>query len=227
MKQPHFKTQAEGARRAAVALSHPVERSQRKTRFRRDRHASRNNHELEQQLLLILRRCPRYSVRRNVAIPVSSEAQTLVRRTSGAYLGLSLPFDRSGEYVNAELLLVDEANGWAGAYGFCWAGSRSPRARRRLARDMRELELVLKSYMNAGGPSRIETVTVGIIDGAANACETDDLTISIEEISGHFDLPFTFSRRRSAFDARRTQAASRESLLGSCRLDHAASGDVP
>lgn len=225
--QPHSKTQAEGAHRAAIAQSHPVERSKRKTRFRRDRHASRNNHELEQQLLLMLRQCPRYSVRRNVNIPVSWEAQTLVRRTYGAYLGLSLPFDPSGKYVNAELLLVHEANDWAGAYGFCWAGSRSPCGRRRLARDMRELELVLKSYMNGGGPSRIETVTVGIIDGAANACETDDLTISIEEISDHFDLPFTFGPRHSVSRARRTRAASRESLLGSRQLGHTASAGVP
>ncbi|WP_334528605.1 hypothetical protein [Bradyrhizobium sp. AZCC 2230] len=90
------------------------------------------------------------------------------------------------------MIVVDENNGWAGGYNFCWGGSHSSRARRRIAAELRAVELVLRAFLARSSASKcIATVTVGIIDGAASSSETDDLTIALDEIADHFSICFS------------------------------------
>jgi hypothetical protein len=159
-------------------------------RIRLDVRAARRNDLLRTRLTDALRGSGRYAVRRNVRVPLSAESRRWVRRAKGAYIGASLPCgDGAGESTRVDMLVIDERNGWAGGYTFCWGGSHSLRARRRIARDLRAVELVLRDYLSRSlAPIDVATVTVGIIDGAANNSESDDLTISLDEIPDHFDI---------------------------------------
>jgi hypothetical protein len=156
-----------------------------------DCEAVRLNYFLERKLVAALQQDPRYVIKRNVTIPTTSESRIAVRRANGGYIGISLHSDSdANSTTNVEMLVVDTTNGWAGAYCFCWSDSRSPRARRRLARELRAVELVLRSHLHKTGLDEIRTVTIGIIDGGGDPDETDDLTISLPEISDHFDISF-------------------------------------
>jgi len=160
-------------------------------RIRIDVRAARRNDLLRARLTDALRGS-RYAVRRNVRVPLSAESRRWVRRAKGAYIGASLPCgDGTAESTVIDMIVIDERNGWAGGYGFCWGGSHSSRARRRIAGDLRAAELVLRAYLARSSASKdIAAVTVGIIDGAANNSESDDLTISLDEIADHFDIRF-------------------------------------
>ena len=76
-------------------------------------------------------------IKRNVTVPTTPESRIVARRANGGYIGMSLRSDGDVNLTtNVEMLVVDTTNGWAGAYCFCWSDSRSPRARRRLAREL-------------------------------------------------------------------------------------------
>jgi hypothetical protein len=88
------------------------------------------------------------------------------------------------------MVVMDERNSWAGGYAFCWGRSLSSRARRRIETELRVTELVLRAYLVRSAASNIATVTVGIVNGAADSDESDDLTVSLAEIADHFDIRF-------------------------------------
>jgi hypothetical protein len=161
-------------------------------RIRIDIRAARRNDLLRARLADALRGSGRYAVRWNVRVPMTAESRRWVRRAKGAYIGASLPCgDGTAECTVIDMVVIDERNGWAGGYAFCWGGSHSSRARRRIAGDLRAAELVLRAYLARSSASKcIATVTVGIIDGAANNSESDDLTVSLDEIADHFDIRF-------------------------------------
>ncbi|WP_334503190.1 hypothetical protein [Bradyrhizobium sp. AZCC 1678] len=121
---------------------------------------------------------------------MTAESRRWVRWAKGAYIGTSLPCgDAAAESTLVDMVVIDERNGWAGGYAFCWGGSHSSRARRRIARDLLAVELVLRAYLARSSASKdIAAVTVGIIDGAAHIAESDDLTLSLDEIADHFDI---------------------------------------
>jgi hypothetical protein len=102
-----------------------------------DCEAVRLNYFLERKLVAALQQDPRYMIRRNVTVPATAELRIVVRRANGGYIGMSLRPDGDVNLTtNVEMLVVDTTNGWAGAYCFCWSDSRSPRARRRLVREL-------------------------------------------------------------------------------------------
>jgi hypothetical protein len=130
-----------------------------------------------------------YVVHRNVRVPLTLRAKQLIRKAKGAYLGTALPCnDAVVGHSTLDLLVIDRRNSWAGGYTVCWGESHSARARRRLARDLRAIELVLGAHVGCCTGQHVETVTVGLIDGAANSVDGDDLTIALTEIEDHFDL---------------------------------------
>lgn len=176
--------------RVVVASSLVTELPMTQRKFRRDMRAARRDDLLRTRLAGALRASGRYAVRRDVRVPLSAESRRWVRQANGAYLGVSLPCgDHAAERTLVDMVVIDQRNGWAGGYSFCWGGSQSSRARRRIARDLRAVELVLSDYLfRALAPVDVATVTVGIIDGAANNSDLDDLTISLNEIPDHFDI---------------------------------------
>ncbi|MFB9268028.1 hypothetical protein ACFFWD_33675 [Bradyrhizobium erythrophlei] len=161
-------------------------------RVRIDARAARRNDLLRAQLAQALRGSGRYAVRQNVRVPLTAESRRRVHRAKGAYIGGSLPCgDDAGESALVDMVVIDACNGWVGGYAFCWGGSHSARARRRIAGELRAVELVLRAHVARSSASKdIATATVGIIDGAADNSESDDLTISLDEIADHFDIRF-------------------------------------
>jgi hypothetical protein len=138
-----------------------------------------------------LRASGKYTIRCNVRVPLTTECRRWVHRAQGAYLGASLPCgDGTTEGTIVDMVVIDKCNSWAGGYAFCWGGSHSSRTRRRIAGELRAAELVLRAHFTRFLASNIATVTVGIIDGAADGSRSDDLTISLHEIADHFNICF-------------------------------------
>jgi hypothetical protein len=142
-------------------------------------------------VLEALRGSGRYSVVANARILVPESARAAVRRAGGGYVATRLPLEGRCETVVIDMVVVDERNGWAGGYAFCRHGAQSLLARRRIEDDLRAAELVLRAYLGTTRSAPIHTVTVGIIDGSAEAEHADDLTISVSEIADHFEIAFS------------------------------------
>ncbi|MDT4738417.1 hypothetical protein [Bradyrhizobium sp. WYCCWR 12699] len=156
------------------------------------RHPGRCNDILRRGVLAALRASGRYAVFANARIPISDAARAAVRRANGAYVSASFPVDGARETVTVDLV-VDAANGWAGAFAFCGRGAHSTLARRKIAADLRAAELLLCSHLAASLGVPVKTVTVGIIDHAADPDDSDDITIAPSEISDRFDIFFPIS----------------------------------
>ncbi len=102
-----------------------------------DCEAVRLNYFLDRKLVAALQQDQRCVIKRNVTIPTTPESRIVVRRANGGYIGTSLRSDGDVNLTtNAEMLVVDTTSGCAGACCFCRSDSRSPRARRRLAREL-------------------------------------------------------------------------------------------
>jgi hypothetical protein len=155
------------------------------------RHPARRNDLLRRGLVAALRQSGRYSVFTNASVPVPDTARAAVRRAAGGYLAASLPLEgHRFDTVVLDLLVVDERNGWAGAYAFCRHGAPSNLRRSRIEDDLRAAELVLRAHLARMVPVHIKTVTVGVIDGSADPEQADDLTIAACEIASHFEIDF-------------------------------------
>jgi hypothetical protein len=151
---------------------------------------ARRNDILRRGVLAALRSSGRYSVFSNVSVPVPDHARAAVRRAGGGYVAAALALNGKCETVILDVLVVDERNGWAGAYAFCRAGAPSRLARNRIEDDLRAAELVLRTHLRQTLSAAIDTVTVGILDGSANPENSCDLTIAASEIAGHFEITF-------------------------------------
>jgi hypothetical protein len=186
------------------------------------RNPGRRNDVLRRGVLEALRRSGRYSVIANARVPVSETARATVRRAGGGYVAAALPLEGSLDTVVVDLVVVDERNGWAGAYAFCRRGAQSPLARRRIEEDLRAAELVLRAHLDQILPVPIKTVTVGIIDGSADPDQADDLTVAACEIADLFEIDFENPEPES-FDpdeaAARPPGDARRSSSGSCTCD--------
>lgn len=160
-------------------------------RTRPTRAAGRRNDLLRRGVLSALAGSRRYTVVRNMRVPVTAEARAAVHRANGGYVGVSLPADEGSDTVVLDMVVVDEGNAWAGGYSFCSDGAQSPQARRRVADDLRAAELTLRDHLSGVLDVEIKTVVVGIIDGGPVDLENaDDLTIPAHEIAGHFEVTF-------------------------------------
>ena len=151
----------------------------------------RRNDLLRRAVMSALRTSGRYFVVANARLPVTERARTLVKRAGGSFIAASLPIDGPSETVTVDLLVVDAQNRWGGAYAFCRPGAQTHLARTRIAADLRAAELVLRDHVEARFGVGIDTVTVAIIDGSAEADRTDDLTLTRDEIADHFEIAFS------------------------------------
>jgi hypothetical protein len=151
---------------------------------------ARRNDILRRGVVAALRGSGRYSVFTNVSVLVPDSARTAVRRAGGSYVAATLPLAGECETVIIDLLVVDERNGWAGAYAFCRHGAPSRLARNRIEDNLRATELVLRAHLRQKLSPQIDTVTIGVIDGSAEPENSCDLTIAACEIAGHFEIEF-------------------------------------
>ncbi|MBR0777290.1 hypothetical protein JQ625_20860 [Bradyrhizobium diazoefficiens] len=165
----------------------PLPPARRKSLAPRD--PGRRNDILRRGVLDALNRSGRYRVVVNARVPVSSAARTAVRRSGGRYLAASLPAEGAGETVVVDLV-VDAAGRWAGAFAFAGRGAVSSLARRKIEDDLRAAELLLRSHLAATLDVAVDTVTVGIIDHAADPEACDDITIAAAEIEDSFGIVF-------------------------------------
>jgi hypothetical protein len=155
-----------------------------------DRHPARRDDLLRRGVIEALRSSGRYSVLTNASVPVTDAARASVRRAGGGYAAASLPVEGRCDTVLVDMIVIDERNGWAGAYAFCRPGALSALARSRIEDNLRAAELVLRSHLRQTLSVPIDTVTVGIIDASAEPEQADDLTIAACEIADHFEIPF-------------------------------------
>jgi len=153
------------------------------THRRPDRRAVRHLDVLRFRLANALQTSGRFEVRRNVVVRLSDDAIGLVRRSKGAYIGISLPrHSQSSVCTSLDLLVIDERENWAGGFVVSHECARSPRAMRRLERDIRAVELVLRAHVRNSGWKSVDTVTVGIIDGGHPSSDANDLVIFVNEL---------------------------------------------
>lgn len=74
---------------------------------------------------------------------------------------------------------------------FTFKRARSPRANRRIERDIRAAELVLRAHVRSAGWKSIGTVTVGIIADEPTSDFADDLIVSAKELEDRLGVSIT------------------------------------
>ena len=134
----------------------------------------------------------RFEVLRNQPLPITRTASELASsRTSASNLRkVMLRADASVErIVNIDLVVIDEAAGWIGAFD-CkrGAGPTATAKRRALERDLIALRLSLPSWARQLGYVTIEDATSGIIDYYGKAGFRSELTISRGELDEMFGV---------------------------------------
>lgn len=139
-----------------------------------------------------IQRSGRFQVRRNETVRLSTDAIRLIKKAKGSYLGLSLPSSPDCPiHTSLDLLLIDEREQWAGGFVFTFKRARSPRANRRIERDIRAAELVLRAHVRSAGWKSIGTVTVGIIADEPTSDFADDLIVSAKELEDRLGVSIT------------------------------------
>ena len=147
---------------------------------------------LEKAFVEALRASGRFEVLHNPTIPLTAAADGLVISNSAESLArISLRYDQPAcRSVNQDLVVIDTAAGWAGAYSVKrGGGDMGPRLRKPLERDVASVRLLLRSYLRDQGYSTIDTVTSACIDYFGAAGLPPHLTVLGPDVDAHFGVP--------------------------------------
>lgn len=147
---------------------------------------------LEKAVVEALRASGRFEVLHNPTIPITPAADSLVTSNTAEELArLSLRYDQpAGRSVNQDLVVIDVATGWAGAYSLKrGGGDMGPRLRRPLERDVAAVRILLRSYLRDQGYATIDTVTSACIDWFGAAGLPPHLTVQGPDVDVHFGVP--------------------------------------
>jgi hypothetical protein len=147
---------------------------------------------LEKACVEALQASGRFEVLHNPCIPITAAADGLVASNSAASLArIHLRYDQPAvRSVNQDIVVIDVAAGWAGAYsvkrggGSMGAGLRKP-----LERDVAAVRLLLRSYLRDQGFATIDVVTSACIDWCGAAGLPPHLTVQGPEVDAHFGVP--------------------------------------
>ena len=134
----------------------------------------------------------RYEVLHNATIPITAAADGLVASNTAESLArLNLRYDQpAARSVNHDLIVIDVAAGWAGAYSVKRGnGDMGPRLRKPLERDVASVRLLLRSFLRDQGYSTIDVVTSACIDWFGNAGLPPHLTVQGPDVDAHFGVP--------------------------------------
>lgn len=147
---------------------------------------------LEKAFVEALQASGRFEVLHNPTIPITPAADSLVTSNTAEELArLSLRYDQpASRSVNQDIVVIDVAAGWAGAYSVKrGGGDMGPRLRRPLERDVAAVRLLLRSYLRDQGYSTIDTVTSACIDWFGAAGLPPHLTVQGPDVDVHFGVP--------------------------------------
>ncbi|MGU3451920.1 hypothetical protein [Methylobacterium sp. 391_Methyba4] len=147
---------------------------------------------LEKAFEEALRASGRFEVLHNPTIPITAAADGLVASNTAESLArLSLRYDQPAvRSVNQDLVVIDIASGWAGAYSIKrGGGDMGPRLRKPLERDVASVRLLLRSYLRDQGYTTIDTVTSACIDWFGAAGLPPHLTVHGPDVDAHFGVP--------------------------------------
>lgn len=147
---------------------------------------------LEKAFVEALQASGRYEVLHNPTIPITAAADGLVASNGAESLArISLRYDQpTNRSVNQDLVVIDIAAGWAGAYSVKrGGGDMGPRLRKPLERDVAAVRLLLRSYLRDQGYSTIDTTTSACIDWFGAAGLPPHLTVQGPDVDAHFGAP--------------------------------------
>lgn len=134
----------------------------------------------------------RFEVLHNPCIPITAAADGLTASNSPESLArIHLRYDQPAvRSVNQDLIVIDSATGWAGAYSLKrGGGDMGPRLRKPLERDVAAVRLLLRSYLRDQGYSTVDTITSACIDWFGAAGLPPHLTVMGPDVDAHFGVP--------------------------------------
>lgn len=149
---------------------------------------------LEKAFVEALKASGRYEVLHNPTIPITAAADGLVASNTAESLArLNLRYDQAAvRVVNQDIVVVDVAAGWAGAYSIKrGGGDMGPRLRKPLERDVAAVRLLLRSYLRDHGYSTVDVCTSACIDWFGAAGLPAHLTVPGTDVDAHFGVPVT------------------------------------
>lgn len=133
------------------------------------------------------------TVLRNRSIPITRGALALTDSPDySQFVGRQIAFDENDviDSVDADVIPIDEANRWAGAFSIKrGGGATESRKRREGARQLRAANFILASWLRKQGYREIETAVVGVIDFFGQSGFVKDLTIDRSGLDSFFGLP--------------------------------------
>ena len=147
---------------------------------------------LEKAFVEALQTSGRFEVLHNPTIPITAAADGLVvSNTAESLARISLRYDQpTNRSVNQDLVVIDTAAGWAGAYSVKrGGGDMGPRLRKPLERDVAAVRLLLRSYLRDQGYTTIDTTTSACIDWFGAAGLPPHLTVHGPDVDTHFGVP--------------------------------------
>jgi hypothetical protein len=148
---------------------------------------------LQKTLADALAASDRFDVLVDVALPVTEAAHELLLGKNAAedLARISIRADSpAARIVTADLVVIDPAAGWAGAYDVKRGnGATESRRRRPIEHDLRATRLILASYLGKRGYENITSVTTGVIDYYGSSGFSKELKIERDELDVHFGVP--------------------------------------
>lgn len=147
---------------------------------------------LERAISDALQKSDRFQVLHNVTIPITAAADSIVASNAPEPLArVALRYDApTVRSVTCDLVVVDAAMAWAGAYQIKRGGGElTPRLRKPLERDLAAIRLLLRSLLRDQGYASIDIVTSAAIDFLGAAGLPAHLTIQGSELDTHFGVP--------------------------------------
>lgn len=147
---------------------------------------------LEKAFVEALQSSGRFEVLHNPVIPITAAADGLLGSNTAENLArLNLRYDQPAvRSVNQDIVVIDVACGWAGAYSIKrGGGDMGPRLRKPLERDVASVRLLLRSYLRDQGYSTIDVTTSACIDWFGAAGLPPHLTVQGPDVDAHFGVP--------------------------------------
>jgi hypothetical protein len=134
----------------------------------------------------------RFEVMTETPIPITTTAADLLasRNADRDLARIRLESDTATtRMVNVDLVVVDAASGWAGAYDIKRGGGETAwKSRKPIEHDLRAIRLVLASHLKKFG-HRVDDVTTGVVDYYGGSGFPRDIKIVRDQIDAHFGVP--------------------------------------
>lgn len=152
----------------------------------------RHGNLLQHGIAAALEASGRFVVQQTETVVITTAADSLVASTPPEAMGrINLRYDSPAvRTVNLDLIVIDEDAEWAGAYD-CkrGGGALTQRLQRPLVRDLEAARLLLRAHLRDRGYSRVDRVSVGVLDIYGASGLPDHLVVRREHLDDMFGVP--------------------------------------